>query len=189
MTGAGVAPAVGRVIFTQAQIAEAVQRLASAIAATHRGQLLVLVGVLKGGACLISDLARALSAVPGGPSAIMVQHIVVSRYRGSTASDAPVEIIADSGRSLEGANVVLADAIVDRGLTLAALQALFKARRPATLRTCVLVDKPARRTAAIVPDYCGLQAPDAFVIGYGLDYKEWYRNLPYLAELREEQTV
>ncbi|MBV8198664.1 MAG: hypoxanthine phosphoribosyltransferase [Candidatus Eremiobacteraeota bacterium] len=189
MTTTGVAPAVGRIIYTQAEIAAAVERLAGDIAADHREQLLVLLGVLKGGVCLVSDLARALSATPGGPSAIMVEHIVVSRYRGSKESNAPVELILDSGRSLEGANVVLVDTIVDRGLTLAALQALLKERRPATLRTCVLVEKAVRRTPAVALDYRGLAAPDAFVIGYGLDYKEWYRGLPYLAELREEQTV
>ncbi len=182
-------PRVGPIIYSQAQIAAAVDRLAVAIAADHRGQLLVLLGVLKGGVCLVSDLARALSETPGGPSAIMVEHIVVSRYRGSQQSGAEAEIIADSGLSLEGANVVLVDTVVDRGFTLAALQALLKGRRPATLRTCVLVDKPARRATAVQLDYCGVGAPDVFVIGYGLDYKEWYRGLPYLAELREDQTV
>ena len=189
MTASGVAPGVGRVIYTQAQIAAAIERLARAIAADHRGQLLMLLGVLKGGVCLISDLARALSAVPGGPRDIMVEHLVVSRYRGSQESDAPIELLSDSGRSLEGASTVLVDTIVDRGLTLAALQSLLKERRPATLRTCVLLAKPARRRAAVQVDYRGLAAPDSFIIGYGLDYKEWYRGLPYLAELREEQTV
>lgn len=176
-------------LYSAAEIAAAVDRLATQIAADHRRQPLVLLGVLKGAICLTADLARALARRADGPSEIMVDYICVQRYGESGKSGKAARLAADASLPLEGTNLVLVDTIIDRGLTLAYLRALLAERRPATLRTCVLFDKAARREVDIPIDYRGLAVPDVFAIGYGLDYKESYRNLPYLAELREVQTV
>ncbi len=180
---------IGRRICSAEQIAAAVERLAAQIAADYRGQPLVLLGVLKGALCLTADLARALARRPDGPSEILVDYIFVQRYGASGASGGRARLEADARLPLGAANVLIVDDIVDAGLTLEYLRALLEQRRPATLRSCVLFDNPARREAGVPVEYLGLAIPDAFAIGYGLDYKEWYRNLPYLAELREDQPV
>ena len=176
-------------LYTAAEIAAAIEGLASQIAADHRRQPLVLLGVLKGAICLTADLARALAGSADGPSEIMVDYLCVQRYGESGKAGKPARLAADASLPLEGTNLVLVDNVVDRGVTLAYLQALLAQRRPAQLRTCVLFDKAARREVEIPIDYRGFAEPDVFVIGYGLDYKESYRNLPYLTELREGQTV
>jgi hypoxanthine phosphoribosyltransferase len=189
VTAPDVAAAVGREIFSAAAIAAAVERLASEIGADHRGQPLVLLGVLKGALCLTADLARALAGSAGGPSEIFVDYLFVQRYGASGTTGGVARLEADASLPLGGRNVVIVDGIVDQGLTLKYLRALLAERRPASLRSCVLFDKAARRAADSPVEYRGLAVPDAFAIGYGLDYKEWYRNLPYLAELREGQAV
>ena len=181
-------------LYSAGEIAAAVDRLASEISADHRGQPLVLLGVLKGAICLTSDLARALARKADGPSEIMVDYIFVERYGQAGKSGGAARLAADASLPLEGTNLVVADNIVDRGFTLEFVRALLAKRRPAKLRSCVLFDKPARREVDVPIDYRGLPVPDVFAIGYGLDYKESYRNLPYLAELhlaelREGQTV
>jgi hypoxanthine phosphoribosyltransferase len=179
--------AIGRRLYTAEEIDRAIERLADQIAADHAGQPLLLVGVLKGGLCFTTDLARALARKANGPSEIIVDYICVERYGASTGGD--VSLVMDAGLAVAGASVVVVEDIADHGVTLEFLQALLKERRPASLRSCVLFDKPARRGINVPIDYAGLEVPDTFVIGYGLDYKELYRNLPYLAELRENPTV
>ncbi|HEY6325489.1 MAG TPA: phosphoribosyltransferase family protein [Candidatus Cybelea sp.] len=189
MTALDPSIGVGRRICGAEAIAAAVERLATQIAADYRGQPLVLLGVLKGALCLTADLARALTRRADGPSEILVDYLFVQRYGASGTSGGGARLEADASLPLGGTNLLILDGIVDEGLTLEYLRALLKERRPATLRTCVLFDNPARRKAHVPIEYLGLAIPDAFVIGYGLDYKEWYRNLPYLAELREDQPV
>lgn len=179
-------PSIERTLFTQEEIATAIERLAGQIAADHRGQPLTLLGVLKGALYAVSDLARALAAVPDGPSEILVDYICVSSYGNSTRSSGEVRMLKDASEPLTGRNVVIVEDIVDNGLTLAYLRALLQARRPAGLRSCVLFDKPYNRRVEVPVEYIGLQAPDEFVVGYGLDYQELYRNLPYLAQLKKE---
>jgi len=179
----------GPQIYAADAIEAAVERLAAQIAGDYRGQPLVLLGVLKGALCLTADLARALARRADGPSEILVDYVFVQRYGASGTSGGSARLEADASLPLEGANLVIVDAIVDKGLTLEYLRTLLAERRPATLRSCVLFDKPAHRAADVPVEYGGLAVPDAFAIGYGLDYKEWYRNLPYLAELREGQAV
>jgi hypoxanthine phosphoribosyltransferase len=176
-----------KILYTAAEIAQAIERLAREIARDHAGQPLVLLGVLKGAIVTTVDLARALAALPDGPSQIFVDFISVGSYGNSTQSSGSVRLRMDSAVSLQGQNVVLVEDIVDTGLTLEYLQALFEERGAAGVRTCVLFDKPARRKAAVPLDYAGLCVPDAFVVGYGLDYQEMYRNLPYLAVLETHQ--
>ena len=181
--------AEGAQIYGAEAIAAAVDRLAVQLATDYRGQPLVLLGVLKGALCFTADLARALAAKADGPSDILVDYLFVQRYGAAGTAGGAARLEADASLPLGGANLLIVDGIVDEGLTLEYLRALLKERRPATLRTCVLFDNPARRKAHVPIEYLGLAIPDAFVIGYGLDYKEWYRNLPYLAELREDQLV
>ena len=175
---------IERTLFTAEEIAAAVQRLAKQIAEDHRGQPLTLVGVLKGALYAVTDLARALASIPDGPSEIIVDYICVSSYGNSARSSGEVRMLKDVGEPITGRHVVIVEDIVDNGLTLAYLRSLLEERRPASLRACVLFDKPYRRSVEVPVDYVGLQSPDEFVVGYGLDYQELFRNLPYLAQLR-----
>lgn len=174
---------IQQTLFTVAEIAQAIECLAKQIAEDHRGQPLVLVGVLKGALYVVSDLARALSAVPDGPSEIILDYICVSSYGNSTKSSGEVRILKDTSQPVTGRAVVIVEDIIDNGLTLQYLRSLLEERKPASLRSCVLFDKPYNRRVDVPVEYMGLQAPDEFVVGYGLDYQELFRNLPYLAQL------
>jgi hypoxanthine phosphoribosyltransferase len=176
--------AIERVLFTEEEIAQAIRRLAAQIAEDYGGQPVTLLGVLKGALYVTSDLARALAAVPDGPSEIIVDYLCVSSYGNSTRSSGEVRMLKDATVPVTGRNVVIVEDIVDNGLTLQYLRSLLEERRPASLRACVLFDKPYHRRVETPVDYVGLQSPDEFVVGYGLDYQELFRNLPYLAQLR-----
>jgi hypoxanthine phosphoribosyltransferase len=167
------------VAFDAAAIGEAVARLAAGIARDLAGEPVVLVGVLKGALFLTADVSRALPE----DLDVTIDLIYVSSYGNSTRSSGEVRLLKDTTASVEGKNVVIVEDIVDNGLTLAYLQRLLGSRNPASLRSCVLLDKPYRRQVDVRIDYTGLTAPDAFIVGYGLDYQEKYRNLPYLARL------
>ncbi len=180
---------IGRRLFAPEEILQAIERLAAEIAADYRRQPLLLLGVLKGALCFTADLARAIARKADGPNEIMVDYICVERYGRSGSTGGPARLTKDASLGITGANLLIVDDIADQGGTLALLQTFLGRRRPASLRTCVLFDKPARRQAKVPIDYLGLEVPDVFVIGYGLDHKELYRNLPYLAALREGQTV
>ncbi len=172
-----------RVVYDAAAIAAAIARLAAAIAADHRGQPLLLIGVLKGAMMVVPDLARALADVPDGPSEIAVEYVCAASYGAATTSRASLDLQLDTRAPIAGRYVVVVDDIADGGITLQALRALFQARRPARLRCCSLFERTDRRTVDPHLDYPALPVPGNFVVGYGLDYQEKYRNLPYLAEL------
>jgi len=182
-------PAIGRVLASRTEIEQAIERLATTIAADYRRQPLLLLGVLKGALCFIADLARALAGKADGPSEIMLDYIFVERYGSLGSSGGTARLAADCSRPVGGANVLILDDIADNGRTLEFLRALLEGRNPASLRTCALFDRPARREVEVKIDYVGMVLPDVFAIGYGLDYKEVYRNLPYVAELEEGKTV
>ncbi len=175
---------IEQTLYTREEIAQAIDRLAGQIAADHRGQPLTLLGVLKGALYVVSDLARAVAAVPDGPSEIVLDYICVSSYGNSTRSSGEVRMLKDTSRPVTGGHVVIVEDIVDNGLTLQYLRSLLAERKPASLRSCVLFDKPYHRRVDVPVEYVGLQSPDEFVVGYGLDYQELFRNLPYLAQLR-----
>jgi hypoxanthine phosphoribosyltransferase len=172
-----------KVLFDAGQIAEAIERLAREIAVDYSGKPLLLLGVLKGALYLTVDLARALVLIPDGPSEIVMDFVSVGSYGNATESSGEVRVLMDTSAPVAGRNVLILDDVADGGLTLQALQALLQGRGPASLRTGVLFDKPARRTVDVTLDYVGLTLPNAFAVGYGLDYQEKYRTLPYLAEL------
>jgi hypoxanthine phosphoribosyltransferase len=175
---------IERTLFSEAQIAEAIERLAVRIAGDYRGKPLLLLGVLKGALYVTVDLARAIAGVPDGPSEVCVDYFCVSSYGNATRSSGEVRMLKDVTQPVTGRNVVVVEDIIDNGLTLDYLQALLGGRNPASLRSCVLFDKPYHRRVNVHVDYVGLVAPDEFVVGYGLDYQELFRNLPSLAQLR-----
>jgi hypoxanthine phosphoribosyltransferase len=169
-----------KVVYDAQAIQQAIERLAASIAADHAGKPLVLLGVLKGALYTTVDLARALSKRADGPSEIYVDYMCAASYHG-TASSGEVRLLLDTRIDVRGRHVVLVDDIADNGLTMTRLRALLQEKGPASLRSCALFDKPARRVVDARLDYVGLTVPDAFVVGYGLDYQENYRTLPYLA--------
>ena len=175
---------IEKTLFTAAEIAAAIERLAGEIARDYAGKPLLVLGVLKGALHVTVDLVRALSRVPDGPSRIELDFIVVSSYGNSTRSSGEVRLLKDTSEKIAGRNVLVIEDIIDNGLTLQYLRSLLSGREPASLRSCVLFDKPYNRRVEVPVDYVGLVAPDVFVVGYGLDYQENYRNLPYLAQLQ-----
>jgi hypoxanthine phosphoribosyltransferase len=174
------------VLFTEAEIAAAIRSLAVQIARDHIGEDVLLLGVLKGAVHVLSDLARELDGVRPGPAVVYLDLMAVSSYGNASRSSGEVRLIQDTTHAIEGRRVVIVEDIVDNGLTLSYLNALLSARRPLSLRSAVLLDKPYRRTANVKPDYVGLTCPDEFIVGYGLDYQERYRTLPYIAKLRPD---
>jgi hypoxanthine phosphoribosyltransferase len=174
---------LGRQLYSAGEIESAILRLAAKIADDYRGQPLVLLGVLKGALYFTVDLSRALAKIATGPSEIIVDYICVFSYGHLGRSSGDVKLLLDENASVEGRHVLVVEDIADKGLTLGFLGAFLTERRPASLRTCVLFDKRSQRRAPVSLDYVGLPVPDTFVVGYGLDYQEKYRSLPYLAEL------
>ncbi len=175
---------VQRTLFTAEEIGTAIERMARLIAADYAGQPLLLLGVLKGALYVTVDLARALAAIPDGPSEILVDYLCVSSYGNASRSSGEVRMLKDASEPVAGRHVLVVEDIIDNGLTLAYLRGLLEGRAPASLRACVLFDKPFHRLVDVKVDYVGLSSPDAFVVGYGLDYQEIFRNLPYLAQLQ-----
>ena len=158
-----------------------VREMASEIEAAYpNGEEIHLVGVLKGGFLFMADLIRAMSA------RVTVDFIAVSSYAQSKKSSGEVRMLKDLDSGLEGRNVIIVEDIVDTGLTLTYLQDILRARAPKTLRTACLLSKPSRRVVDVTVEYIGFTIEDRFVVGYGLDYAEKYRNLNYIAVLDEE---
>jgi len=158
-----------------------VREMASEIEAAYpKGAEIHLVGVLKGGFLFMADLIRAMSA------RVTLDFIAVSSYAQSKKSSGEVRMLKDLDSGLEGRNVIIVEDIVDTGLTLTYLQDILRARAPKTLRTACLLSKPSRRVVDVTVEYIGFTIEDRFVVGYGLDYAEKYRNLKYIAVLDQE---
>ena len=164
---------IGEVLFSRGEIAERVSGLADRIAADMRGKELLVVGILNGAVFFLTDLVRRMPE----DLDVRVDFMSVSSYENATKSSGVVRILHDLKNSVEGIDVLIVEDIVDTGLTLSYLQDLLRARRPASLRTCVLLDKSARRETAVKVDYCGFEIPDAFVVGYGRDCAGRWRHL------------
>jgi hypoxanthine phosphoribosyltransferase len=174
------------VIFSEAEIAAAIRRMAQAIARDYRGKTVVLLGVLKGGLFVTADLARSVAAVAGADVEIHLDFLAVSSYGNAHRSSGEVRLIQDTSHSIEGKHILIVEDIIDNGLTLRYLMTLLGGRAPASIRVAVLLDKPYNRRVDVPVDYIGMTCPDEFVVGYGLDYQERYRTLPYVAKLRSE---
>ena len=162
------------VLISSADIQTRVQDIALEIARDHPDGV-HLIAVLKGAFVFLSDLARALT-VP-----CSLDFMAVSSYGASTSSSGQVQLLKDLGSGIEGRDVVIVEDIVDTGLTLTYLQEILRARSPRSLRTACLLSKPSRRKVEVAVEYVGFSIEDKFVVGYGLDYAEQYRNLPYIA--------
>jgi hypoxanthine phosphoribosyltransferase len=160
------------ILFTREQIEARVAELAAEIAHDFAGESLLLVGVLKGAAVFLSDLARAIE------SDASFDFISVASYKGGTSSTGEVRLQKDLEESIEGKNVLLVEDILDTGLTLNYLYQLLLARKPKTLAVVALLDKPSRRIKPFKADYVGFEVANQFVVGYGMDHAERYRNLP-----------
>ena len=163
-------------LLTTAQIQQRVGELAAQIAREHQGDL-HLVCVLKGAFMFLADLIRALDRP------VTIDFMAVSSYAKGTTSSGEVRMVKDLDSGLEGRNVIIVEDIVDTGLTLTYLQDILRARGPKSLKTACLLSKPSRRKVDVQVDYIGFTIEDRFVVGYGLDYAEQYRILPYLATL------
>ena len=170
---------VAEILLTEEQIAAKVRELGARITADNAGRPLTLVSVLKGSLPFMADLMRAID-LP-----LRIDLMEVSSYGGATTeSSGLVRILKDLSSSIEGEDVLIVEDIIDTGLTLNYLLKYLNDRGPSSVRICCLLDKPARRLAEIDIGYRGFTIPDRFVIGYGLDYDERYRNLPYIGVLR-----
>ena len=172
---------VADVLLSEAQIRDKVAELGERLSADYRGRDLTLVSVLKGSLPFMADLMRAIS-VP-----LQIDLMEVSSYGGAvTETSGLVRILKDLSASIEGRDVVIVEDIIDTGLTLNYLLRYLRGKNPRSLRICALLDKPARRLVEIDIAYIGFSIPDRFVVGYGLDYGEFYRNLPFIGVLRPE---
>ncbi len=160
------------VLFSKEQIAERTAELGRQIDADFAGQSVMLVGVLKGAATFLSDLARAITLD------CTFDFVAVSSYGKGQHSSGAVKLIKDLDQSIEGRNIIVVEDILDTGLTLCFLRGLFEQHKPKTLRLATLLDKPSRRLEKIDADYVGFSIPNLFVVGYGMDYAERFRNLP-----------
>jgi hypoxanthine phosphoribosyltransferase len=172
---------IGEVLLTEAQIQARVAELGAQISTDYEGRSLTLVSVLKGSLPLMADLMRSIDRP------LRIDLMEVSSYGGATTeSSGLVRILKDLSSTIEGEDVLIVEDIIDTGLTLNYLVRYLRGKKPSTLRICTLLDKPARRLVEIDVDYIGFTIPDQFVVGYGLDYGELYRNLRFVGVLRPE---
>ena len=168
------------VLYSEQQIAQTVQRLGSQISADYDGKNLLLVSVLKGAVVFMTDLMRTIT-IP-----CVIDFMATSSYGAGTKSSGVVRILKDLDINLAGYDVLIVEDILDSGRTLQYIVELLRGRHPNSVRICTLFDKPEGRQVPIYADYVGLPVPNAFIVGYGLDYNERYRNLPYIGILKPE---
>ena len=170
---------IERVLISQEEIEDAVARVGRQISDDFRGKDPIFVGVLKGCFIFMADLMRHVDIK------CTMDFMAVSSYSG-TSSTGAVKINKDLGQDIEGRHVIIVEDILDSGVTLSYLKHYLMGRRPASITIATLMDKPSRRKADVFADYSCFEVPDAFVVGYGLDYNEHYRNLPYIGVLKPE---
>ena len=171
---------IKRVLYSETDIKKRVKELAQQIKQDYEGKDLLMVGILRGAVMFYADLVRELDRP------LHMNFMSVSSYGMSSSSSGAVRIQYDLEEDISGKNVMIIEDIVDTGLTLAYLTKILRNRSPQSLKTCTLFDKPERRKVDFSPDYIGFQVPDVFIVGYGLDYAEKYRNLKYIGELKPE---
>ncbi len=171
---------IREILFTEEEIRQIVQDMGAKISRDYEGKNLLMVSVLKGSVVFMADLMRAVT-VP-----CRIDFMSVSSYGSGVKTSGVVKIIKDLDIPLSGYDVLIVEDILDSGMTLSYLLEILKSRGPRSIRLCTLFDKPDRRKADVTADYTGAVVPDEFVVGYGLDYDEKYRNLPYLGILKPE---
>ena len=171
---------IEKVLFSKEQIEEIVHRLGSEISNDFKDKNLLLVGILKGSVVFMSDLMRELT-IPCN-----IEFMALSSYGSDTRSSGVVRVLKDLSIDIKDYDVLVIEYILDSGNTLSQLKAMLEMRKPKSLKICTFFDKPERRTADISADYVGAVIPDAFIVGYGLDYAEKYRNLSYVGVIKPE---
>ena len=169
---------IERVLFTEQELKDRVAEIAAQIDKDYAGKEPMLISVLRGSFIFMADLVRSIT-LP-----CTVDFMAVSSYGSGTTSSGQVKITKDLSESIEGRDIIVVEDILDSGNTLSYLFQLLQARHPASVRLCTLLDKPSRRTKDVTADYTGFTVDDLFVVGYGLDYAEKYRNLPYIGILK-----
>ncbi len=168
------------VLQTQEALKARVAELGAEITRDYAGKTPVIISVLRGSYIFMADLTRSID-LP-----CTVDFMSVSSYGGGTSSSGQVKIVKDLSESIEGRDLLIVEDILDSGNTLYYLRNILMARKPASVKICTLLDKPERREKPIHADYVGFEIPNAFVVGYGLDYAEAYRNLPYIGILKPQ---
>ena len=171
---------IDHILLSEEALRARIGELGAKISEDYAGKEPLLVSVLRGSYIFMADLTRALT-IP-----CTVDFMAVSSYGSGTTSSGQVNIIKDLSDSIEGKDVIVVEDILDSGNTLYYLLQVLQARHPHSIRLCTLLDKPSRRVKPIKADYVGFTVPDAFVVGYGLDYDERYRNLPYIGVLKPQ---
>lgn len=171
---------IANVLVAEEEIRDAIANLGAQVTRDYAGQELMLVGVLKGAIMFMVDLARAID-LP-----LTIDFMAVASYGASTQTSGIVRILKDLDSSIEGKHVLVVEDIIDSGLTLTYILETLRTRNPASLRVCALLNKKERRRVDVPVDYICFEIPDAFVVGYGLDYDQIYRNLPFIGVLKPE---
>ena len=171
---------VEKVLFDEKQIAKICEDLGKQITKDYEGKDLLAVGILKGSIVFFADVIRNVDLD------MNIDFMVVSSYGAGSTTSGMVQILKDISVDIEGRNLLIVEDIVDTGVTLYNVKNVLLERGAASVKICTFLDKPSRRTADITADYIGAEVPDEFVVGYGLDYAEKYRNLPYLGVLKRE---
>jgi len=171
---------IAKVLIAEDELQARIRELGTCITEDYEGRDLLLICVLKGGVMFLSDLMRTIN-MP-----VSIDFMATSSYGGGTETSGVVRILKDLDAAIEGRHVLIVEDIIDTGHTLGYLLRLLEQRQPASVRVCTLLNKPERREEDIRVDYIGFDIPNEFVVGYGLDFNELYRNLPYIGVLRPE---
>lgn len=170
----------GKILISEEQIRNRIKELGAQITKDYEDKKLLLVGILNGCVYFMTDLSREIDKL------LQIDFMVVSSYGSSTSTSGVVKIIKDLNKSIEGFDVLIIEDIVDTGLTLSYIKEVLEARKPNSVKICTLVNKIGRRKVDIDVDYVGFEIPDEFIIGYGMDYAEKYRNLKDVLIIRPE---
>ena len=169
---------IEKVLISDEELAEIVKKLGAQISEDYKNEDLILVSILKGSVIFMADIMRAVT-VP-----CTIDFMAVSSYADGTESTGIVKIIKDLDISIEGKNLLIIEDILDSGRTLSYIKEMLLTRKPKSIKICTLFDKPERRQVDLYADYIGCKVPNEFIVGYGLDYNEYYRNLPYIGALK-----
>ncbi len=169
---------IEKVLISEEELAEIVKRIGAQISEDYKDKDLLLVSVLKGSVVFMADLMRAIT-IPCN-----IDFMAVSSYGSGSKSSGVVKIIKDLDKSIEGKDLLIVEDILDSGRTLNYIKDILFARNPKSIRICTLFDKPDRREVDLFADYIGCKVPNEFIVGYGLDYNEYYRNVPYIGALK-----